>query len=154
MPGATYPQTIVVGYDGSEEATHALARAALLAKTFGSTLVVTVVEELVPLASEPIGMGVATASPLVETGWNRELQIERARAALDGQEVTLEIESPVGPPASALVEVADERHADLIVVGTSDPGLLERLFAGSVSGSVARTAHCDVLVVRSAAAAV
>ena len=39
------------------------------------------------------------------------------------------------------------RNVDLIVVGTREAGLLERLLDPSVSGAVQRKAHCDVLVV-------
>jgi nucleotide-binding universal stress UspA family protein len=44
--------------------------------------------------------------------------------------------------------VADQRSADLIVVGTGERAMLERLFGGAVSDSVAHHAHCDVLIVR------
>lgn len=139
-------KTIVVGYDGSPGAERALDRAAALAKAFGSTLVVTVVEEIVPVAMAPM-LGQPTSMQPLESGWDRELQIERARAFVEAHDIPYEIASPLGSPAPELVDVADEHRADLIVVGTNDPGLLERLFGGSVSGSVARRAHCDVLVV-------
>jgi nucleotide-binding universal stress UspA family protein len=45
------------------------------------------------------------------------------------------------------VELAEQRSANLIVVGTREPGLLKRLLGLSVSGSVERKARCDVLVV-------
>ena len=53
----------------------------------------------------------------------------------------------VGQPVEEIVDVAERRHADLIVVGTREPGLLERLLGGSVSQAVARRARCDVLIV-------
>ena len=140
-------QTIVVGYDGTEGAELALERAVSVAEVFASHLVVAVVEQVVDAAAAPVGMGEV---PLVEPlggGWARESQIERARALLDPRGVSYEIVSPVGNVAAEIVDVADEHGADLIVVGTTEPGLLERLFVGSVSGSVARTANCDVLVV-------
>ena len=46
--------------------------------------------------------------------------------------------------------MAERRGADLIVVGTRQPGLLERLLEGSVSQGVARRAGCDVLIVHPA----
>ncbi len=53
----------------------------------------------------------------------------------------------VGDAAEAIVELAEQRNADLIVVGTREPGFFERLLGHSVSGSVQRHAHCDVLIV-------
>jgi nucleotide-binding universal stress UspA family protein len=54
---------------------------------------------------------------------------------------------PNDPPASEIVELAARRRSDLIVAGTREPGLLSRLLGRSVSGSVQRKAHCDVLIV-------
>jgi nucleotide-binding universal stress UspA family protein len=141
--------TIVVGYDGTEGAELALERAVGIAEVFASNLVVAVVEQIIAAAVAPVGMGevsVTVAEPL-EGGWARESQIERARSLLDARGVSYEIVSPIGNIAAEIVDVADEHGADLIVVGTNEPGLLERLFLGSISGSVARTANCDVLVV-------
>ena len=142
-------KTIVVGYDGSEGAELALERAVAVAKVFGSRLVVAVVEQISPAVVAPVEMGaipVMATEPL-DGAWARESQIEQARALLETRDVQYEIVSPIGNVAAELVDVADEHEADLIVVGTNEPSLLERLFMGSVSGSVARTANCDVLVV-------
>ena len=53
----------------------------------------------------------------------------------------------LGSADDALIQVAEERGAELIVVGTREPGFLGRLLEGSVSRDVAKRAHCDVLVV-------
>ena len=50
-------------------------------------------------------------------------------------------------PAKVILDLAESRNVDLIVVGTREAGLLERLLDPSVSGAVRRKAHCDVLVV-------
>ena len=53
-----------------------------------------------------------------------------------------------GEPAQALLDVAGERGADLIVVGAlQDVSLAERLL-GTVATEVVRRAPCEVLIVR------
>jgi nucleotide-binding universal stress UspA family protein len=141
-------KTIVVGYDGTERGDIALVRAAEVAEAFGSTLIVVVVEEIVGgglaagMAQVPIDLAGG-----VDDAWQPDAQIAQARALLDERGVPYEVVTPIGNPAAKIIDVADQRAADLIVVGTSEPGFLKRLLVGSVSGSIARRAHCDVLVV-------
>jgi nucleotide-binding universal stress UspA family protein len=52
-----------------------------------------------------------------------------------------------GQPAEAIVALAEERDADLIVVGMRKKGFIERLVEGSVAQNVMRRATCDVLAV-------
>ncbi len=54
-----------------------------------------------------------------------------------------------GDPVEKICELATQVNADLIVVGTSDPGVWSRIFSGeSVSRGVVDHAPCSVLVVR------
>ena len=54
----------------------------------------------------------------------------------------------VGDPTHEVLKLADELHADLLVVGTHDHVGLERLILGSIAETLVRKAHCSVLVVR------
>jgi nucleotide-binding universal stress UspA family protein len=54
----------------------------------------------------------------------------------------------IGDPANAML--AEERDADLIVVGTREPALVDRVLRSSVSQAVSRRAHRDVLIVHPA----
>ena len=56
--------------------------------------------------------------------------------------------NPIGDAADALMHVARDQGAELIVVGTRGLGGLKRLVLGSVSAKLVREAPCDVLVVR------
>ena len=51
-------------------------------------------------------------------------------------------------PEVALPELARERNADLIVIGTHDRTGLERLLLGSVAERIQRRAPCSVLLLR------
>ena len=54
----------------------------------------------------------------------------------------------VGDAESEIVREAEERHCDLIVMGTTGRGGIGRLLLGSVAEHVSRKAHCPVLLVR------
>jgi nucleotide-binding universal stress UspA family protein len=146
-------KTIVVGYDGSDESAHALDRAVEYAKAFGARLVVVAVGELSayvpPYGADPIaGLPPAVEDPavtLVDPEEIAEGVLGGARARVG--DVPADFLTRVGSADEALIQVADERGAGLIVVGTREPGFLGRLLEGSVSQDVAKRAHCDVLVV-------
>ena len=125
-------ETIVVAYDDPESGT--LSRAAELAQAFGAALVVTNVV--------PAEHGEEAESER----YGRE-RLDQARTFLEGRGVTAEVVRSVGQPADAIVALARERDADLIVVGMRKKGFIERLVEGSVAQNVLRRAPCDVLVV-------
>jgi nucleotide-binding universal stress UspA family protein len=135
-------QTIVVGYDESEPARRALLRAADLAKSFGGKLVVTSVAR----ALVPAGHGLGPEDP-VDTLAEHDQQLRHASAFLAEQGVEAEYRTGLGDPGHEIVRLAEELDADMIVVGTREPGFIARLFGLSVSGDVQRHAHCDVLIV-------
>lgn len=135
---------ILIGYDGSPESDRALERTAQLAKAFGSH--VTVVGVAPVLA--PVGRGAGAVDP-TESPDEYEAQSDAAAAKLAQLGVDADHVTVVGKPGKAIAELAGEREADLVVVGTRDMNAVERLFAGgSVSDTVHHHAPCDVLIVR------
>lgn len=133
---------IVVGYDETDPAKRALERVADLAEAFGSTVIVTSVAPLLM----PVGRGMGGIDPTDPVEAHVE-ELEHAREYLSSRNVQAELIPGVGEPADTILTLAEERNADLIVVGTREPNVLERLLGLSVSQSVARRAHRDVLIV-------
>jgi nucleotide-binding universal stress UspA family protein len=160
-------KTIVVGYDGSEAADRALGRAAEIAEAFAARLLVVSVsgsayarapafdpmlQPVPPAPAGPVPPGAtvpppepAVAAPEPEELARREL--ERARMALASRSVDAEYVVELGDPAERLLDIAERRDADLIVVGSREHGFLERLVSSPVDESLARRSERDVLLV-------
>ena len=126
-------ETILVAYD--DPSTGTLRRAADLAEALGSLLIVTNV------AAPADSAGAAEAEQFARD------RLDQARNYLEQRGLTAEFVPSVGSPAEAIVTLARQRNADLIVVGTRKKGFFERLVEGSVNQDVIRRAGCDVLVV-------
>ena len=139
---------IVAGFDESGPAERALARAADLAEAFDATLVIAAVAEA-PLPGVDVFPGAAgrVASEAVEEFDLAERHLDRARSLLEGRTVRAEYVSDVGEPADRILDLAEQRSADLIVVGIEATGFLERLLEGSTADDVAHRTRRDVLIV-------
>lgn len=132
--------SIVVGTDGSETASEAVRQATRLAAMTGARM------ELVS-AYEPVPHGVPEGWSVSPRGEVEEALREAAEeVAAAGVEVTTYARQ--GDPAAALLDVAEERRADLIVVGNRGMTGAERFLLGSVPNKVMHHAPCSVLVIR------
>jgi nucleotide-binding universal stress UspA family protein len=135
-------RTILVGYDETAPSKRALERAAELAKAFDAKLVLTSVA--------PIMHGAARSAGAIDPIDSPERHVEElthARAYLEERGVSADYVPAVGDPAQTIAMVAEEHDADLIVMGTREPGLVDRILRQSVSHSVSRRTHRDVLIV-------
>ena len=153
-------RTILVGYDASDAAERVLDRAAELAEALSARLVVVSVSAAPLPATAPVlepggPMLVPRGAPLVGSDPEsdpdpKELAqglLEQAQARLAARGLDADYVAEVGSPAERLLTVADERDAELIVVGSREHGLLERLVTQPVEEAVARRARRDVLIV-------
>jgi len=134
-------KTILLAYEERPVSRDVVERAAELAKAFSARVVVTSVAPVLTTK------GQGPWDPADPPSRHRE-EVEEAVKMLAYHGVT-DVETVVtaGEPAHAIVELADERKADLIVLGAHDGGLITRLIGGSVSDAVAHAAHTDVLIV-------
>jgi nucleotide-binding universal stress UspA family protein len=141
---------IVVGTDGSETAAAAVAQAIELAKLSGAQL--DVVSAYAPvhksrLKDEESG---APADVAHEIGpredVNLVLEAAAAQARKDGVEA--QIHPVEADPADAILNVAEQVKADLIVVGNKGMAGARRYFLGSVPNNVSHHAPCSVIIVR------
>jgi nucleotide-binding universal stress UspA family protein len=137
-------KTIVVGYDDSESAKRALARSVELARALDARLVVTSVAPL--LVGAVAARGVGGFDPADPPELHRE-QLAHAKAFTSEHGLEAEFAVAAGDVAAEILDLAEARDADLIVVGARDRTMLARLFDPGVSGAVQRRAHRDVLVV-------
>ena len=143
-PGfATLPRNIVVAVDFAPASVRA-AQAALLMLGAGGTL--TLLHVVPPLMSDaplrdPSGRDPAMA---VQTMFDR-LRNELRPYVPNG--VTVETQVLTTDAVDGIVAHASALGADLVAVGTRGPGLLERLFVGSVASSIVHAAPQAVLAV-------
>jgi nucleotide-binding universal stress UspA family protein len=133
---------ILVAYDDTDPARRALERAAELAQAFDSEVIVASVAPL--LVSSPRAAG--PVDP-VDSPARHADELDTARALLSERGIAAQTVAATGDPAGAIVMIAEEREADLVVVGTREPGLVERIMRHSVSAEVARHVRRDLLIV-------
>lgn len=137
--------SILVGYDGSEHSNRALERASAYARAFDAQLIV-VTAEMPVVAPSPPGL-IAPVGHENVAMVNADAMAADVAAQAKALAADAEVVIEIGNASDVIVQLAEERDVDLIVVGTSEPGFLERLLIGSTSQDVVRKADRDVLVV-------
>jgi nucleotide-binding universal stress UspA family protein len=134
-------ESIVVGTDGSETAQHAVSEAIGLAAALGCCLhVVTAYEPMRGVRAEGAKVGTLLPDTKVQT------VVEQAAAAARVRGVPVTTHAVTGNPGDALLDVAGQENADLIVVGSRGMHGVARVL-GSVPNKVSHHARCNVLIV-------
>jgi nucleotide-binding universal stress UspA family protein len=142
------PGSIVVGTDGSDRAERALDRAGELARLLGAKVhVVSCYGKGLDSVGTAAARGVAIAGQQPEAERTRaQHAVDRAQQRLAQSGVESETHVWPGEPADALVQIADEQDAQMIVVGNRGMTSARRVL-GSVPNRVSHHAHRDVLIV-------
>jgi nucleotide-binding universal stress UspA family protein len=139
--------TIVVGTDGSDSSLRAVEKAGQIAAGSGATVVVAT-------AYFPQSEDQRAADVLKDEGYKMSgnapiyaiLREAKDRAQQAGAK-TVEEKAIVGAPVDALVDLAEEIKADLLVVGNVGLSTIAGRLLGSVPANVARRSKTDVLIV-------
>jgi nucleotide-binding universal stress UspA family protein len=132
---------ILFAYDGSDEARRALRYASRLGEN-DSVIVLSVATKLIEAPS---------TAQFTEPGHGPESVregIDEVREIMGDAGVEAEFISMIGNPAAEILNTAEERGVELIVVGRRGLHTVERFLMGSVADRVVQHAGCDVLVVR------
>lgn len=137
---------ILLATDGSQFSEGAVREAISLAKQCSAILyIVTVVD--VPTDNE--GFTVQRVEEMLEAEISKKLDALKSDASNQG--VTCETIVASGDPAEAIVKTAENRRADLIVMGRRGLKGLAKALMGAVATRVIGIAPCDVLIVPRAA---
>jgi nucleotide-binding universal stress UspA family protein len=143
----------IVAVDGSENAQKALEAAADMAKRLKLELQIVHVD-YVPALLWSMGLpGSIIPEDRIqsdEESFGRQVVSKAVKFAKEAgvSNPKGEMVTRLTSPAQAIVELAEEREADIIVVGTRGLGGFKKMLMGSVANSVLHYAHCSVLVVK------
>jgi nucleotide-binding universal stress UspA family protein len=141
--------SIVVGTDGSDTAKEAVRQAVELAGSVGAELLL--VSAYAPTSRVTVN---PETTQVPDVQWMvsarddvASILAEAARAAEEAG-VRAQTFPRQGDPADAILDVAEERDADLIVVGNQGMTGAKRFLLGSVPNRVSHHAPCSVLIIR------
>jgi len=142
--------SIVVGTDGSQTAQEAVRQAADLAARVGARLEIVSAYEPVSSARlrEEAQQIPADLQWIVNPREDVDATLRAAAAIAKEAGVESEAYARQGDPADAILDVAEERGADLIVVGNKGMTGAKRFLLGSVPNKVSHHAPCSVLIIR------
>ncbi len=143
--------SIVVGTDGSETAMKAVREAGELAASVGAAI--EVVSAFAPVSGQRLREEARETPSDVAYRVNPREDVDAllagARDVLTGLGVQrVAVHAREGDPADALLDVAEERGVDLVVVGNKGMSGTKRFLLGSVPNKVSHHAPCSVLIVR------
>ena len=141
---------IVVGTDGSETAKQAVREATELAKQTGASLDIVSAFDPVPASRlrEERLEAPSDIEHMVNPSEDVDATLAEAARVVESEGVKARTFARQGEPADAILDVAEEEKADLIIVGNKGMTGAKRFLLGSVPNKVSHHAPCSVLIVR------
>jgi nucleotide-binding universal stress UspA family protein len=143
--------SIVVGTDGSETAREAVKQAVELAGRLDATVHLVSAYEPVSrlgLRDGPTGQVAAGAEWAVHQLGEVEATLAEAAAVARRAGVAVAVYARQGDAADAILDVAEERNADLVIIGNKGLTGAKRFLLGSVPNKVSHYAPCSVMIIR------
>jgi nucleotide-binding universal stress UspA family protein len=143
-------ESMVVGTDGSDTAGEAVRQATVLARQIGATVHLVSAYEPVPearLREEREGLP-GDVEWLINPREDVSSTLNEAAEEIRNQGLRVEVHAREGDPADAILDVAEEQGADLIVVGNKGMTGAKRFLLGSVPNKVSHHAPCSVMIIR------
>ncbi len=143
-------RSIVVGTDGSDTARQAVRQATELARSVGARIELVSAYEPVSdarLREESIHVP-EDLQWMINPREDVQAMLEEAAAEIRAGGVEVEVFARQGDPADAILDVAEERGSDLIVLGNKGMTGAKRFLLGSVPNKVSHHAPCSVLIIR------
>jgi nucleotide-binding universal stress UspA family protein len=142
--------SIVVGTDGSGTATQAVREAVDMAKATGATI--ELVSAYAPVSEHRLAAERRDAPEDMQWAINpkQEVELSLSDAAEIAREagVTVNVHARQGDPADAIIDVAEEINAGLVIIGNKGMTGAKRFLLGSVPDKISHHAPCSVLIVR------
>jgi nucleotide-binding universal stress UspA family protein len=141
---------IVVGTDGSETASEAVRYAIELAKLGDGKLDIVSAYEPVPQDRLREEKSEAPGDVQYSIHQREDVNIKLDAAEKAAKDAGLDVTTHPreGDPADAILDVAEEQKADLIVVGNKGMTGAKRFLLGSVPNKISHHAPCGVWIVR------
>jgi nucleotide-binding universal stress UspA family protein len=143
-------KSIVVGTDGSDTANQAVRQAVDLARAVGAKLELVSAYEPVPAQrlQEERRQAPEDLQWAINPREDVDATLEAAAALAREAGVDVDVYPRQGDPADAILDVAEEQEADLIVVGNKGMTGAKRFLLGSVPNKVSHHAPCSVMIIR------
>lgn len=136
---------ILVAVDGSKEAKKALKKAIEVAKKESAKIYIAHIVDTRSFATvEQYDRAIVTRAEEYAKDMLNEYKEEAEKEGIEA-EVVLDFGSP---KVRISKEISKKYEIDLIITGATGLNTVERLLIGSVSEYIARSANCDVLIVR------
>jgi nucleotide-binding universal stress UspA family protein len=141
---------ILVGTDGSETAGVAVRHATELARAMGAKLEIVSAFEPIPQQRLREESQEVPGDVAYGVGPREDVNVTLEGAAGEAKEAGVEAQTHAreGDPADAILDVAEETEADLIVVGNKGMTGAKRFLLGSVPNKISHHAPCGVYIVR------